>query len=160
MNKYDELYETHRPHDLVKHRTANTRHIIMLSVIAVISFSATYAFGTPWTDEKGNPNPECYSQQCHETGVKDAPLGDKKPKHRPDNWKPHTPTPEVHNGFSCAYNGNWVYHTAARFNMTPEHDAAAKAEALARLVRLGDKAKDMKCRPWMIRSGFKIAGVM
>jgi hypothetical protein len=160
MNNYEELYETHRPHDLAKHRKANTRHIMMLAVVAVIGFSATYALATPWTDEQGNPNPECYSQQCHETGVKDEPLGDKKPKHRPDNWKPHTPMKEVHNGFSCAHSGHWVYHPAARPRMTKAHDAAAKSEALDRLARLGDKARDMKCKRWQVAAGFKNAGVM
>jgi hypothetical protein len=126
-----------------------------LAALSLITLTATAAMATPWTDEQGNPNPACLSQHCHDTGVPDAPPvvdhSDPTPLH--GDFTPH-------NGFSCAHSGHWVYHPAARPVMTPAHDAAAKVEALDRLARLGDKAADMKCRPWQIAAGFKIAGVM
>jgi hypothetical protein len=98
------------------------------------------------------------SEDCHKTGIPDPvkPIGGSY-----DPREPGQATAEVHNGFSCFYSpwDAWVYHTAARFDMSPEHDAAAKAEALARLARLGDVVAMTKvCRPWQITAGFKIAG--
>jgi hypothetical protein len=138
MNNYD----SHRP------------HLMWLSV-AMLLVSTSVAMATPWTIDRGDgvhiPNPACNAQTCPNTA---------QPPHELHGNSAESPLPETHNGFSCAHSGRWVYHPAARPRMTPEHDAAAKAEALGRLARLGDKARDMKCRPWQIAAGFKIASVL
>ena len=53
-----------------------TRHP-RLMLAAVVGFglllaSAFVANGTPWTDDQGNPNPDC-TGSCHETGVPNPP---------------------------------------------------------------------------------------
>jgi hypothetical protein len=130
------------------------------TALAIIGFTVGKALATPWTDEDGNPNPECLSKHCHETGIPDPhePTGGSY-----DPREPGQATAEVHKGFDCYYApwAAWVYHTAARFNMSPQHDAAAKNEALDRLERLGDAVAMTKvCRAWQIAAGFKIAAVL
>jgi hypothetical protein len=123
------------------------------AALAIIGFAAGQALATPWTDENGNPNPECLSKHCHETGIPDP--------HGPTGGSYDPPPKEQHNGFSCYHEGAWVYHAAARFNMTPQHDSSAKNEALDRLERLGDAVAMTKvCRAWQIAAGFKIAAVL
>jgi hypothetical protein len=121
----------------------------------LVTLAATSAMATPWTDENGNPNPECLKKECQLTGIPD-PLG-------PTGGSYDLPPKEKHNGFSCYFAPQtaWVYHAAARFEMTPQHDSAAKNEALDRLERLGDEVAMTKvCRPWQIAAGFKIAEVL
>jgi hypothetical protein len=152
-NDMTDRYE-HRAFDNGAERSLE-RICLALGFVAGMAFTigATAALATPWTDESGNPNPACLSQHCHETGIPDT-------AHEPHGNSAEPPLPETHNGFSCAHKIWWVYHPAARPRMTKAHDAAAKAEALDRLARLGDKAADKVCRPWQIAAGFKIAGVM
>ena len=157
---FDDRYMPHRPTDGMTQARKERRRLmigagLVVALVAICWLSPARA--TPWTDENGNPNPECLSQKCHETGVKDKPLprGD---DHAPE-WVPDTP----HAGFTCYYApwSAWVYHAAARPNMTAEHDAAAMGEALARLERLGDdRARELVCRKWQINAGFKIAKVL
>jgi hypothetical protein len=126
--------------------------LLCLGVLLAIGFAAGQALATPWTDEKGNPNPDCLSTHCHETGIPDP--------REPTGGSYDPPPKEQHNGFSCYFAPQtaWVYHAAARFNMTPQHDSAARNEALDRLERLGDAVAMTKvCRPWQIAAGFKIA---
>ena len=108
--------------------------LLCLGALLAIGFAAGQALATPWTDEQGNPNPECYSEKCHDTGVKDKPV---TPEHR----DPATPPKEVHNGFVCRVDGVVRYHAAARLVMTQEHFDAAKAEADAK-VKSGALIKD------------------
>lgn len=127
--------------------------LLCLGALLAIGFAAGQALATPWTDDNGNPNPECLSKHCHETGIPDP--------HGPTGGSYDPPPKEQHNGFSCYHEGAWVYHAAARFNMTPQHDSAAKNEALDRLERLGDAVAMTKvCKAWQIAAGFKIAGGM
>jgi hypothetical protein len=127
--------------------------LLCLGALLAIGFAAGQALATPWTDEEGNPNPECLSAKCHETGIPDP--------REPTGGSYDPPPKEKHNGFSCYHEGAWVYHAAARFNMTQQHSSAAKNEALYRLDRLGDAVAMTKiCRPWQIAAGFKIAEVL
>lgn len=139
-------------------QVARERKVLLcLGALLAIGFAAGQALATPWTDENGNPNPDCLSSHCHETGIPDAPT---KP-HEPTGGSYDPPPKEQHNGFSCYHEGAWVYHAAARFNMTPAHEAAAKNEALDRLERLGDAVAMTKvCKPWQIAAGFKIAEIL
>jgi hypothetical protein len=157
MNKLtDDRYETRRRDNGEQAR--HERKVLMwLGALIVIGFAAGQALATPWTDEHGNPNPRCLSEDCHKTGIPDTP---QEPR---EHREPATPPKEVHNGFSCYFAPQtaWVYHPAARFNMTPAHDSSAKNEALDRMERLGDAVAMTKvCRPWQIKAGFKIAEVM
>jgi hypothetical protein len=134
--------------------------LLCLGALLAIGFAAGQALATPWTDEHGNPNPECLKKECQLTGVPDPrePTGGSY-----DPREPGQATAEVHNGFSCYFAPQtaWVYHAAARFDMTPQHESAAKNEALDRLERLGDAGAMTKgCRPWQIKAGFKIAEVL
>lgn len=124
---------------------------------------------TPWTIDRGDgvhiPNPKCWSDKCKNTGDPDKPKPVDPPSKEVDHNDPAPlhDTAEVHNGFSCYYPSwdAWVYHAAARPNMTPEHDASAKGEALDRLGRIGDdRARELVCRKWQIDAGFKIAKVL
>ena len=127
--------------------------MLFLGALLAIGFAAGQALATPWTDDNGNPNPDCLSKHCHETGITDP--------HEPTGGSYDPPPKEQHNGFSCYHKGAWVYHAAARFDMTPQHDSAAKNEALDRLERLGDEVAMTKaCKPWQIAAGFKIAEVL
>lgn len=161
-----ELFEGHRPTDGMMQARKERRRLmigagLVVALVAICALSPARA--TPWTDENGNPNPECLSTHCRETGVKDAPpaiIGVDVPHRDP---APLHGLPEVHKGFDCFYApwGAWVYHAAARLNMTTEHDAAAMGEALHRLDRLGDEVAMTKvCRKWQINAGFKIAKVL
>ena len=153
MNKLtDDRYETRRRDNGEQAR--HERKVLMwFGALIVIGFSVGQALATPWTDEQGNPNPECLSKHCHETGIPDP--------HEPTGGSYDTPPKEQHNGFSCYHEGAWVYHPAARLNMTPQHDSAAKNEALDRLERLGDAVAMTKvCKPWQIAAGFNIAEVL
>lgn len=134
MNKLtDDRYETRRRDNGEQAR--HERKVLMwIGALIVIGFSVGQALATPWTDEQGNPNPECYSDKCHETGIKDKPV---TPQHR----DPSTPPKEVHNGFVCRVDGVVRYHAAARLVMTQEHLDAAKAEADAK-VKSGALIKD------------------
>lgn len=139
-------------------------HPTLRIIFAAALFLAAPVFAnTPWTikDENGNwiDNPACVQPACGPelppptVGV-DVPHRDPAPLHG---------LSEVHKGFDCYYAPKhaWVYHAAARPNMTPEHDAAAKGEALARFERLGVAVAMTKvCRQWQINAGFKIAGVL
>jgi hypothetical protein len=130
---------------------------LVAALVAMCALSPSHA--TPWTDETGNPNPECLKKECQLTGIPDEPV---KP-HEPTGGSYDLPPKEKHNGFSCYFAPQtaWVYHAAARFEMTPQHDSAAKNEALDRLERLGDAVAMTKvCRPWQIAAGFKIAEVL
>jgi hypothetical protein len=135
MNKLtDDRYETRRRDNGEQAR--HERKVLMwLGALIVIGFSVGQALATPWTDENGNPNPECYSEKCHETGIPDAPHEPREPR------DPATPTKEVHNGFVCRVDGVVRYHAAARLVMTQEHLDAAKAEADAK-VKSGALIKD------------------
>jgi hypothetical protein len=117
--------------------------LLCLGTLLAIGFAAGQALATPWTDENGNPNPECYSDKCHETGVPDTP---QEPREHRD---PATPPKEVHNGFICRVDGVVRYHAAARLVMTQEHLDAAKAEADAKVksgVLIKDCPADLKAR--------------
>lgn len=105
------------------------------TALAIIGFAAGQALATPWTDENGNPNPECLKKECHETGIPDAPHEHKEPR------EPATPPKEIHNGFVCRVDGVVRYHAAARLVMTQEHLDAAKSEADAK-VQSGALIKD------------------
>jgi hypothetical protein len=135
MNKLtDDRYETRRRDNGEQSR--HERKVLMwLGALIVIGFAAGQALATPWTDEHGNPNPECLSAKCHETGIPDAPHEPREPR------DPSTPTKEVHNGFICRVDGVVRYHAAARLVMTQEHLDAAKAEADAK-VKSGALIKD------------------
>jgi hypothetical protein len=45
---------------------------IALTVTAALGLLALPALATPWTDENGNPNPDC-TGSCHETGIPNPP---------------------------------------------------------------------------------------
>lgn len=45
---------------------------LILAVILAAWAYATPAGATPWTDENGNPNPDC-TGSCHETGIPNPP---------------------------------------------------------------------------------------
>jgi hypothetical protein len=135
MNKLtDDRYETRR-RDHGEQARHERKVLMWLGALIVIGFSVGQALATPWTDENGNPNPECYSEKCHETGIPDTPH--EPPEHR----DPATPPKKVHNGFVCRVNGVVRYHAAARLVMTQEHLDAAKAEADAK-VKSGALIKD------------------
>ena len=163
MNKFtDDRYETRR-RDNGEQARYERKVLMWLGALIVIGLSVGQALATPWTDENGKPNPECYSEKCNETGEKDPPpaiIGVDVPHRDP---APLHGLPEVHNGFSCYYAawGAWVFHAAARPVMTMEHVAAAKQEALGRRARLGDAVAMTKvCKPWQVRAGFEIAEVL
>ena len=134
MNKLtDDRYETRR-RDHGEQARHERKVLMWIGALIVIGFSVGQALATPWTDEQGNPNPECYSEKCHETGIKDKPV---TPGHRDQS----TPPKEVHNGFVCRVDGVVRYHAAARLVMTQEHLDAAKGEADAK-VKSGALIKD------------------
>lgn len=128
----DDRYETRR-RDKGEQAGYENKVIMWTIALIVIGFGVGQALATPWTDENGKPNPECYSEKCHDTGVKDVPTIE----HR----DPATPHKEVHNGFVCRVDGVVRYHAAARLVMTQEHFDAAKADADAK-VKSGALIKD------------------
>ena len=153
-----DLFLGHRPTDGMQQARAEKRRLIW-GVGLVVALVAWTAFGpahanVDWTilDENGHwvDNPDCKQPEC-------GPELPAKPDQRGDDPAPEWHK-EIHNGFSCAYAGNWVAHPAARPVMTPEHIAASHKEALDRQARLGDRAKDMVCKPWQVRAGFVIVG--
>ena len=134
MNKqFDDRYEARR-RDHGEQMRHERKVLMWFGALIVIGFSVGQALATPWTDENGKPNTECYSEKCHDTGVKDKPV---TPQHR----DPADPPKEVHNGFICRVDGVVRYHAAARLVMTHEHLDAAKAEADAK-VKSGALIKD------------------
>lgn len=154
--QYDDRYVTRR-RDQGEQMRHERKVLCWFGALIVMGFVAGQALATPWTDENGNPNPECLSTHCHETGVKDKPLP------RGDDHAPELAPDTPHAGFSCYFApwGAWVYHAAARPNMTLAHDDAAKGEALDRLERLGVAVAMTKvCRKWQTAAGFKIAKVL
>jgi hypothetical protein len=135
MNKLtDDRYEARR-RDHGEQSRYERKVLMWLGALIVIGFAAGQALATPWTDDNGNPNLECYSDKCHETGIPDTP---QEPREHRD---PANPPKEVRNGFICRVDGVVRYHAAARLVMTPEHYAAAKAEADAK-VKSGELIKD------------------
>lgn len=151
----NDLYEAPLSGLIIQARKDRRRLYIGAGLVALLvaMCALSPARATSWTDEDGNPNPDCLSTKCHETGIPDP--------HEPTGGSYDPPPKEQHNGFSCYHEGAWVYHAAARFDMTPAHDAAAKNEALDRLERLGDAVAMTKaCRDWQIAAGFKIAEVL
>ena len=163
MNKpTDDRYETRRRDNGEQARYERKVLKMIGSVIGgmiIAGAVASAVFATDWTIDRGDgvhvPNPRCPSKHCQETGIPDTPA---KPDQRGDDHAPEW-YKEIHSGYSCAYLGKWwVDHPAARFNMTPEHIAASHKEALDRQARLGDRAKDMVCKPWQVRAGFVIVG--
>jgi hypothetical protein len=167
MQLDEELYIGHRPYDLTAYRAANRKHlkivaaVFLVLVALLLGFSATDSKAVSWTvqDSTGSwvPNPACTPSTC-------APEPPVVPqKQHSDEHTPAAVPNTPHNGFSCYYAvwSAWVYHAAARFDMTQQHDSAAKNEALDRLERLGDAVAMTKvCRPWQIAAGFKIAEVL
>lgn len=159
----DDRYETRRRDNGDQARYERKVLKMIGSVIGgmiIAGAVASAVFATDWTIDRGDgvhiPNPACLSKHCHETGIPDAPVKPDAPQEqRGDDHAPEWHK-EIHNGFSCAYAGNWVAHPAARPVMTPEHKAAAIQEALDRKASLGDRAKDMVCKPWQVRAGFVI----
>ena len=70
------VFETQNPSLLTKKRAARRfAYLVIGLVLAVILAAWTYAMpagATPWTDENGNPNPDC-TGSCHETGIPNPP---------------------------------------------------------------------------------------
>jgi len=97
--------------------------------LALILIAST-AHATPWTIPDGNggwtDNPECSSQECHDTGVPDKPS---QPKGDTDR-DPQPVTTEQHYGFCCRVDGVVRYHTAFG-----RDDATARAQCTARAVK-------------------------
>ena len=134
MNKqFDDRYETRR-RDHGEQMRHERKVLMWFGALIVIGFTVGQALATPWTDDNGKPNPECYSEKCHDTGIKDLPV-------KTETRDPATPPKEVHNGFICRVDGVVRYHAAARLVMTQEHIDAAKAEADAK-VKSGALIKD------------------
>lgn len=134
----NDLYEAPLSGLIIQARKDRRRLYIGAGLVALLvaMCALSPARATPWTDEDGNPNPECLSSKCHETGVKDKPIGiDPEPREPSTQWA------EVHNGFICRVGGVVRYHAAARLVMTQEHLDAAKAEADAK-VKSGALIKD------------------
>lgn len=153
----NDLYEAPLSGLIIQARKDRRRLYIGAGLVALLvaMCALSPARATPWTDENGNPNPRCLSENCHKTGIPDP--------HEPTGGS-YDPAPkEKHSGFECYYAAwsAWVYHAAARFDMSQQHDSAAKGEALDRLERLGDAIAMTKvCRDWQIKAGFKIAAVL
>lgn len=167
MQLDEELFIGHRPYDLAAYRAANRKHlkivaaVFLVLVVLLLGFSATDSKAVSWTvqDSTGSwvPNPACTPSTC----APEPPVVSQK--QHSDGHKPATVPNTPHNGFSCYYApwSSWVYHAAARFEMTMEHVAAAKQEALDRRARLGDAVAMTKvCKAWQIKAGFKIAEVL
>ena len=105
----------------------------MKTLTLALILAATTAHATPWTIPDGNggfvDNPECSSQECHDTGVPDRP----KPTSQPDHDRDLTPlTTQQHYGFCCTeqHTGKTRYHTAFG-----RDDATARAQCSAKPVK-------------------------
>ena len=53
---------------------------IALTVTAALGLLALPALATPWTDENGNPNPDC-TGSCRETGIPNPPAPEPRQSH-------------------------------------------------------------------------------
>lgn len=153
----NDLYEAPLSGLIIQARKDRRRLYIGAGLVALLvaMCALSPARATPWTDEDGNPNSECLTKECQLTGIP-AP-------HEPTGGSYDPPPKEKHSGFECYYApwNAWVYHAAARFDMSQQHDSAAKNEALDRLERLGDAVAMTKvCRDWQINAGFEIAAVL
>jgi len=100
----------------------------MKTLPLALILAATTAHATPWTIPDGNggfvDNPECSSQECHDTGVPDKPS---QPKGDADR-DPTPLTTELHYGFCCIdqHSGETRFHTAWL-----RDDATAEAQCSA-----------------------------
>jgi len=104
----------------------------MKTLTIALILAATTAHATPWTIPDGNggfvDNPECSSQECHETGVPDKPAT--QPKGDTDRDRDPLTT-ELHYGFCCTdKRGVTRYHTAFG-----RDDATARAQCSAKPVK-------------------------
>lgn len=72
-------------HMYIAHQRAKTvKQIVFATVLFGGVLLATQLLATPWTDEEGNPNPDC-TGSCHETGIPNPPEPPKQsPKPRDD----------------------------------------------------------------------------
>jgi len=104
----------------------------MTRLTLALILAATTAHATPWSIPDGNggfvDNPECSSQECHDTGVPDKPS-------QPQGDTDRDPTPittEQHYGFCCTdqHTGKTRFHTAWLRNPT-----TAKAQCNAKPVK-------------------------
>lgn len=131
-----------RNHLMIRLAAAISLGCLPLSALAEIHWTIQDSSGA-WV-----PNPECAQPDCGPELPPDLPP--ETPTDPQRNTTDTTPLPtlkETHLGYGCYVNGKWRWHPAARLKMTPEHIAAAKAEADARRTRLGDDKRE--CDPWL-----------
>ena len=79
-------------------------YLVLALVLAVILAAwayATPANATPWTDENGNPNPDC-TGSCHETGIPNPPEPP-KPEPKPEPKQSHEGEPTGVMQCGCGY---------------------------------------------------------
>lgn len=78
MNKLDsfELMQLGKTDTVLAYdRPQHSRRALALRlglIAGAVILVASTAFATPWTDENGNPNPDC-TGSCHETGIPNPP---------------------------------------------------------------------------------------
>ena len=102
-----------------------------ITLALILALCATTAHATPWTIPDGNggfvDNPECSSQECHDTGVPDRPKPPTQPQGDTDRDPVPATTPQ-HYGFCCTdQRGVTRFHTAWL-----RDDATAKAQCDAK----------------------------
>lgn len=57
---------------VVMGRNKTFQKVLFAGVVFASLFAAKMLLATPWTDEDGNPNPDC-TGSCHETGIPNPP---------------------------------------------------------------------------------------
>ena len=72
---------------IAQQRAKTAKQILFATVLFGAVMLATQLLATPWTDENGNPNPDC-TGSCHETGIPNPPTPEPpKQSHKPRDGK-------------------------------------------------------------------------
>lgn len=72
-----------------------------ITVVSSVALLPPSAGATPWTDENGNPNPDC-TGSCHETGIPNPPEPP-KPEPKPEPKQSHEGEPTGVMQCGCGY---------------------------------------------------------